>query len=330
MNPQRTWVGVLCPCLKKSSLWVWDINANEWKGKAQSTRIKGIHNGNQKIFLGRAPNKPWEWLDAELALFAIWDYVLSDDAVDLLVEQYKVNYGLPTPTPLTKGNYVHLSANTVATSIGEPVRTWADSSGSNKDFVSRGSCGKPILAKASWDSGTKVVHFGHSQKQTCMVSKSSHSVTQSGTFVAVFSWTGDGGEYAPIALQSQWNFIYWAIRMAAKNPAIHMHVKWKQTGKISIDKNTPYVVIGRVDNSQKKSSIWVWDIKADDWKGKAQGRNKGMPAGKRPIILGRAKQWEWLGAEIASFAMWDYYLSDDEVTSLVDEYKDNYGQIRIH
>ena len=314
---------------KNCSLMVWDINANAWKGKAQS-RIKGIHTGNKPFFLGRAPNKPWEWLDAELALFAVWDYVLTDNDVDLLIEQYQDKYGLPIPTPVTMGNYVHLSANTLGTSFGETVRKWTDSSGTNKNFISRGSCGKPILAQASWDSGIEVVHFGHSQKQTCMLSQK-YTVPRNGTFVAVIGWTGDGGgEYAPIAKQSSWNFIYWSVRMAAKKTrAVQLHVKWRTTGKISIDFNTPYVVIGRVDTTQKMSSLWVWDINADDWKGKAQGRNKGYPAGKAPIVLGREYPWQWLEAQIASIAMWDYYLSDDDVNLLVEEYKDNYGQIRI-
>ena len=108
-----------------------------------------------------------------------------------------------------------------------------------------------------------------------------------------------------------------------------MHVRNEQEPRVRIELNNPYIVIGRVDDSNKKSYLWVWDIKGNSWKGKEVRSSAGIPSGGNEIItLGRAtaKSWEWLQGELAAYTMWDSFLSDSEVDEVVEQYTKNMGQ----
>ena len=54
---------------------------------------------------------------------------------------------------------MHLSAASVAVSIGETVNAWIDSSSGMKNFEVLSDCVAPVLGQASWDSSIPVLDF---------------------------------------------------------------------------------------------------------------------------------------------------------------------------
>ena len=222
---------------------------------------------------------------------------------------------------------MRLSADSITGSKGDDVTEWKDTSGNQRDVAVSGDCGTPKLAEASWDANIPVVKFGHSGSQTCLKTTSAHTVSTSGTYVAVVAWTGYGGTWEPIATVSHDR--YWSVRFFWGSNELNMHVRNEQEPRVRIDLNNPYIVIGRVDDSNKKSYLWVWDIKGNSWKGKEVRSSAGIPSGGNEIItLGRAtaKSWEWLQGELAAYTMWDSFLSDSEVDEVVAQYTKNMGQ----
>merc|ERR1712150_109129 len=110
---------------------------------------------------------------------------------------------------------------------------------------------------------------------------------------------------------------------------LNMHVRNEQEPRVRIELNRPYIVVGRVDDSDKKSYLWVWDIKENSWKGKQVRSSAGIPSGGNEIItIGRAttNPSEWLQGEIAAYTMWNSFLSDTEVGEVVSRYSKNMGQ----
>ena len=76
---------------------------------------------------------------------------------------------------------MHLSAASVAVSIGETVNAWTDSSSGMKNFEVLSDCVAPVLGQASWDSSIPVLDFGYSGDQNCLKSVDSHDVPVSAT-----------------------------------------------------------------------------------------------------------------------------------------------------
>ena len=220
------------------------------------------------------------------------------------------------------GNFLHLHAESLSSSNeNDDVSEWNDISGNGRHVSVQSDCGKPRYGKASWNSGISVVKFGHSGSQTCLKTKSPHPVSISGTYVAVISWTGDGGIWEPIAAVS--HDVYWTLRFYWGSREINMHVRNEQEPRITVDLGKPYIVVGRVDDANKESFIWVWDINEKHWLGKQVISTAGIPSGGNEVItIGRAssKTHEWLQGELAEYSMWDKFLSDSEVDDLVQQY----------
>ena len=108
-----------------------------------------------------------------------------------------------------------------------------------------------------------------------------------------------------------------------------MHVRNEQEPRILVELNKPYIVVGRVDDRNKKSYMWVWDVKANAWKGRQVRTSAGIPSGGNEVItIGRAttKAHEWLQGELAAYTMWNSFLSDAEVVKVVAQYAKNMGQ----
>ena len=228
------------------------------------------------------------------------------------------------------GNFLRLSADSITGSVGDDVREWKDTSGKHYDVAVSEDCGTPKLGRASWDSNIPVIKFGHSGSQTCFKTTSAHPVSTSGTYVAVVAWTGYGGLWDPIACVSHDR--YWSLRFFWGSNQLNMHVRNEQVPRVEVDHyvyKKPYVVVGRVDDSEKKSYMWVWDIKGNSWKGKEVANTAGIPSGGNEIItIGRATKYldNWMQGEIAAYTMWDRFLSDSEVEDLVAQYSKNMGQ----
>ena len=208
-----------------------------------------------------------------------------------------------------------------ASKEGDEVNEWKDISGNGRDVIAASDCGKPVYGKASWNPNIPVVKFGHSGKQSCLKTKSAHPVSTSGTYLAVVSWTGDGGTWEPIATVSHDR--YWTVRFFAGTREINMHVRNEQEPRVAVNLGKPYVVVGRVDDANKNSFMWVWDINGNKWVDKQTRKSAGIPGGGNEVItIGRATQKtnEWLHGEIAEYAMWDEFLSDSEVEDLAQQY----------
>ena len=110
-----------------------------------------------------------------------------------------------------------------------------------------------------------------------------------------------------------------------------MHVRNEQEPRVAVDLKKPYIVVGRVDDTNKKSFMWVWDINENKWVGKKMISSAGIPRGGNEVItIGRAsdKRHEWLQGEIAEYAMWDKFLSDSEVDKVVQQYVKVLGQAK--
>ena len=75
--------------------------------------------------------------------------------------------------------------------------------------------------------------------------------------------------------------------------------------------------------------MWVWDVQGSSWLGQKQTRTQGIPnGGVETATIGRATihENEFFEGEIATYAMWDRFLSDMEVEQLIDQYGNNMGQ----
>ena len=93
--------------------------------------------------------------------------------------------------------------------------------------------------------------------------------------------------------------------------------------RIDVETNTPYIVVARVDDENKRSYLWIWDIKRMKWSGKKETTSKRIPSGNNgAIIIGHCTTIEkrMFKGEIAEFSMWDKFLSDSEVEDLVKQY----------
>ena len=102
-----------------------------------------------------------------------------------------------------------------------------------------------------------------------------------------------------------------------------MHVRNEQEPRIAVNLGKPYVVVGRVDDANKNSFMWVWDINGNKWVDKQTRKSAGIPSGGNEVItIGRSNQKtnEWLHGEIAGYSMWDKFLSDSEVEELAHQY----------
>ena len=213
-----------------------------------------------------------------------------------------------------------------ASKEGDEVNEWKDISGNGRDVIAASDCGKPVYGKASWNPNIPVIKFGHSGKQSCLKTKSAHPVSTSGTYLAVVSWTGDGGTWEPIATVSHDR--YWSVRFYGGTREINMHVRNEQDPRVGVDLRKPYLVVGRVDDANRKSYMWVWDINEGKWVDKNVRNSAGIPSGGNEVItFGRASQkaHEWLQGEIAEYLMWDKFLSDAEVDDLVKQYSKRMG-----
>ena len=222
---------------------------------------------------------------------------------------------------------MHLSAQSLSeTNEGDDVSEWKDISGNDRDVSVKDGCGTPRYGKASWSDSISVVRFGHSGTQTCLKTKLSYPVSTSGTYIAVISWTGDGGSWEPIACVS--HDTYWTVRFHEETREINMHVRNEQEPRVAVDLGKPYIVVGRVDDVNKKSFMWVWGINENQWIDKKTYNSDGIPSGGKEVItIGRSskKTEEWLQAELAEYSMWDKFLSDSEVEDLVQEYLKIFG-----
>ena len=226
------------------------------------------------------------------------------------------------------GSFIHLSAETLSSHLENAnIYHWKDMSGNRRDVAVSGGCGHPKYGKASWNKSIPVIKFAHSGTQTCLKTTSAYSVSTSGTYVAVLSWSGPGGPWHPIAAVS--HDTHWSLRMVLDSLEINMHVRNEDEPRIRIELNKPYIVIGRVDDSTKTSYMWVWDVQASSWLGQQQTSTKGIPnGGVETVTIGRATilDNEFFQGEIATYAMWDRFLSDTEVKQLIDQYANNMGQ----
>ena len=63
-----------------------------------------------------------------------------------------------------------------------------------------------------------------------------------------------------------------------------MHVRNEQEPRVSVDIKKPYVVVGRVDNANRKSFISVWDILGNKWVDKQARTSAGIPSGGNEVI----------------------------------------------
>ena len=92
------------------------------------------------------------------------------------------------------GNFLYLSSESLSdANDDDEVREWKDISGNGRDVSVNSGCGMPRYGKASWNPRIPVVKFGYSGGQSCLKTKSAYPVSTSGTYLAVVSWTGDGG-----------------------------------------------------------------------------------------------------------------------------------------
>ena len=226
------------------------------------------------------------------------------------------------------GSFLHLSAETLSSHLENAnIYHWKDMSGNRRDVAVSGSCGHPKYGKASWNNSIPVIKFGHSGTQTCLKTTSAYSVSTSGTYVAVVSWSGPGGPWHPIAAVSHDS--HWSIRMVLDSLEINMHVRLEDEPRVKIELHKPYIVVGRVDDSAKTSYMWVWDIQTSSWVDQKQKSTQGIPnRGVESVTIGRAtiQENEFFHGEIATYAMWDRFLSDAEVEQLIDQYANNMGQ----
>ena len=150
-----------------------------------------------------------------------------------------------------KGNFLCLSAESLSDANEDnDVREWNDISGNGRDVSVNSGCGNPRYGKASWNPSIPVVKFGYSGGQSCLKTTSAYPVSTSGTYLAVVSWTGDGGVWEPIACVSHDR--YWTVRFYAGTREINMHVRNEQEPRIAVNLGKPYVVVGRVDDANKK------------------------------------------------------------------------------
>ena len=222
---------------------------------------------------------------------------------------------------------MHLSAQSLSeTNEGDDVSEWKDISGNDRDVSVKDGCGTPRYGKASWSDSISVVRFGHSGTQTCLKTKLSYPVSTSGTYIAVISWTGDGGSWEPIACVS--HDTYWTVRFHEETREINMHVRNEQEPRVAVDLGKPYIVVGRVDDVNKKSFMWVWGLNENQWLDKKTYNSDGIPSGGKEVItIGRSSQKTegWLQAELAEYSMWKSFLSDSEVDDLVQEYLTKFG-----
>ena len=223
---------------------------------------------------------------------------------------------------------MHLTAESLSgANEDDDVSEWKDSSGSGRNVYVENDCGRPRYGKSSWNSSISVVKFGHSGTQTCLKTKSAHPVSKSGTYVAVLSLTGDGGYWEPIAAVS--HDFYWSLRFYEGSREINMHIRNEQEPRVAVDLGKPYIVVGRVDDANKKSFMWVWDLIEKKWAGKEVRSSAGIPSGGNEVItIGRASSStdQWLQGEIAEYSMWDEFLSDSEVDFLVEQHMDQVQQ----
>lgn len=116
---------------------------------------------------------------------------------------------------------------------------------------------------------------------------------------------------------------YWSVRMYGGSRELNMHVRNEQVPRIGVELKKPYVVAGRVDDTSKKSYMWIYDIEGAAWTGKQERNTAGIPSGGKEIItLARAstKAHEFAHLDMAAFAMWDKFLDDAALTALVMEY----------
>ena len=217
------------------------------------------------------------------------------------------------------GNFLRLSAESLSMSnVDDEVLEWNDATWFARD-VSNKDCGKPIYGKASWNPSIPVVKFGHSG-QSCLRTKYEYPVSTSGTYVAVVYWTGNGGDWDVIAAVSQDK--YWSIRFYSNSRELIMQVRNEHQARVAIELNKPYIIVGRVDDDNKKIYMWIWDIKEMKWNKKTHN-SQGIPSGQNEvIILGRSiyHSSQWFQGEIAEYSMWDRLLSDSEVDDLVEQY----------
>ena len=217
---------------------------------------------------------------------------------------------------------------------GNEVQEWKDASGNGRD-VYAGIHGKPIYRKASWDPEISVVQFGHqrfgyyneSQIISCLRTKYLYPVSTSGTYVAVISVSANADLWDLIAAASQDR--YWSIKLdcydwyARYKCQLVMQLLNVSEIRIDVETNTPYIVVARVYDENKRSYLWIWDIKRMKWSGKKETTSKGIPSGNNgAIIIGHCTPIEkrMFTGEIAEFSMWDTFLSDSEVEDLVKQY----------
>ena len=213
-----------------------------------------------------------------------------------------------------------LSAESLSMSnVDDEVREWNDATWYARDLSNK-DCRTPIYGKASWNPSISVVKFGHSGK-SCLRTKSEHPVSTSGTWVAVVYWTGNGGGWSTIAgISYDKN---WMIRFAGGSTELMMQVRKEQEARVKVELNKPYIIVGRVDDANKKSYMWIWDIKEMKWLDKKIHNSQGIVSGQNEVIVfgdNKNNDGEWFQGEIAEYSMWDRFLSDSEVNDLVEQY----------
>ena len=157
-----------------------------------------------------------------------------------------------------------------------------------------------MVTRAAWApyySGP-VVEFGAENQVTCFRSQVVQPVPTAITFLNVIMFTGRTA-YENIA--SQGHDQYWSVRFLWSTPNLRFQVQNSAGAQVQVALNTPYVVAGRYDSTTMTRDMWIYDIHAASWLGKASGSGDAIPSGGNEIIwLGRSKRFssEFLKAQV--------------------------------